>query len=210
VTAKLLKSVVVLTLAALASSSCGEFTREGRAPAIVVVRSLAGASGATPDEFGGTLDSDVVTNVTRPAPCSDESPCPSIYPDLAEVQLSLIAKDPGAPGIASNPSQLNTVTINRYRVEYRRADGRNTPGIDVPYAFDSALTVTVPTDGVASAGFELVRHAAKLEAPLKALRDGGFISTITVVTFYGRDQAGNEVSVSSQIGIHFGNFADPQ
>ncbi len=205
-TAKLVKSIALLTLAALAAS-CGEFTREGRAPAIVVVRSLEGASGATPDELGGTLDSDVVTNVTRPAPCSEESPCPTIFPDVAEVQLTLVPKN---PGIGSGPSELNSVTINRYRVEYQRTDGRNNLGVDVPYPFDSALTVTVPNDGVVTAGFELVRHAAKLEAPLKALRDGGFLSTIAQVTFYGRDQAGNEVTVSSQIGIHFGNFADPQ
>jgi len=29
------------------------------------------------------------------------------------------------------------------------------------------------------------------------------------VTFYGRDQAGNDVSATGSIGIVFGNFADP-
>ena len=39
------------------------------------------------------------------------------------------------------------MTIDRYRVSYRRADGRNMQGVDVPYTFDSAVTFTVPTQG---------------------------------------------------------------
>ena len=206
-TAKLVKSVVLLTLAALASSSCGEFTREGRSPAIVVVRSLLVARGDTPDEFVGNLLSDVLVMRTSPAPCSDVSPCPTIFNDVGEVQMSLILKD---PGIAASPSELNQVTINRYRVEYRRTDGRNTPGVDVPFPFDSAITFTVLNDGVASMDFEIVRHTAKQEAPLKALGvNGNIISTIARVTFYGRDQAGNDISVWADVGVDFGDFADP-
>jgi hypothetical protein len=55
-----------------------------------------------------------------------------------------------------------------------------------------------------------VRHTAKQEPPLVALRSNGVnLNTIAEVTFYGRDQAGNEVSVTGQIGIVFGNFGDP-
>src|SRR5262249_8746698 len=97
------------------------------------------------------------------------------------------------------------------RVQYRRSDGRNTPGVDVPNPFDSGLTVTVPADGTVTSGFDIVRNVAKQEAPLSTLRTGEtFISTIAEVTFYGHDQAGNEVSVTGSIGITFGNFADPQ
>jgi hypothetical protein len=207
VTAKLVKSVVLLTLAALASSSCGEFTREGRSPAIVVVRSLLVARGDTPDELVGNLLSDVIVLRTSPSPCSDITPCRTIFNDVGEVQMSLILKD---PAIAASPSELNQVTINRYRVEYRRTDGRNTPGVDVPFPFDSAITFTVLNDGVASMDFEIVRHAAKEEAPLKALGvNGNIISTIARVTFFGRDQAGNEVSVWGDVGVDFGDFADP-
>ena len=205
-TAKLVKSVALLSLATLAAS-CGEFTREGRSPAIVVVRSLLVARGDTPDEFVGNLLSDVLVMRTSPAPCSDTSPCPTIFNDIGEVQMSLILKD---PGIAANPTNLNQVTINRYRVEYRRTDGRNTPGVDVPFPFDSAITFTVLNDGVASMDFEIVRHVAKQEAPLKALLvNGNIISTIARVTFYGRDQAGNDVSVWADVGVDFGDFADP-
>jgi hypothetical protein len=102
------------------------------------------------------------------------------------------------------------VTFNRYRVSYQRTDGRNTPGVDVPHAFDSAVTFTVTND-VTAANFQLVRHSAKEEAPLRALAtSNAIISTIAQVTFYGRDQAGNEVTVSGNISVDFGNFADPR
>jgi hypothetical protein len=197
---------------AVMSSACGEFVRNsGRSPAQPVVVSLQAASGADPDELGGTLLSDVITMVRSPEPCTATSPCPTLFNDLGFVAMRLIMKDPGGEAAASSPSLLNQVTFTRYRVTYRRTDGRNTPGVDVPYAFDSAATFTVPEDGEVSAGFQIVRHSAKEEAPLAALANSAaIISTIADVTFYGRDQAGNDVTTSSSIGIDFGNFADPE
>ena len=55
--------------------------------------------------------------------------------------------------------------------------------------------------------FELVRHVAKLEAPLAVLGLGSQILTmIAEVTFYGHDQAGNELSATGNIQITFANF----
>jgi len=102
------------------------------------------------------------------------------------------------------------VTINRYRVTFRRSDGRNTPGVDVPFPFDSAVTFTIAPGSSVTQPFELVRHVAKKEAPLGALAFSPvIISTVADITFFGRDQAGNELSVTGSIGVQFGNFADP-
>jgi hypothetical protein len=205
VTVKLVKFVAVLALAAM-SASCGEMSRQGRSPVQVVIRALQAASGASSDDMGGTLNSDVIVLITED-PCSVQNPCPTIVNDIGEVEMALTLKD---PGVGASPSQLNMVTINRYRVEYRRTDGRNVQGVDVPFAFDSGLTFTIPADGQITAGFQLVRHTAKQEAPLQALRfNGDIISTIATVTFYGHDQAGNEISVAGNIGIDFGDFGDP-
>lgn len=177
-------------------SGCGDLS-QGRAPAEVVVVSLEVASGATPSQFSGTLFSDVITDGT-------------VYADLGRVTMQLRLKDPGAPGASTAPSTLNSVTINRYRVRYRRTDGRDEQGVAVPYTFDSALTFTVAGNVIASPAFPIVRHTAKAEAPLKALAAAGeILSTIAEVTFYGADLAGNDVVVSAQVGIDFGNFADP-
>lgn len=199
--------------AVTAAAGCGELATAGRSPVQLVINALEAAPGGTSSPtFGTMLLSDVRTLRRSPAPCSDTSPCPTVFNDVGRVTLSLVLKDPGVPGVTlQNPTAVNQVTITRYRVEYRRADGRNTPGVDVPYDFDSAITITVPTTGTVQAGFELVRHSAKQEAPLRALAvSGSIISTITRVTFFGRDQAGHDVSASGTIGINFGDFADPE
>ncbi len=136
---------------------------------------------------------------------------PTIYPDPGQVQLRIVLRDLGVPGAPSEPTANNAITINRYRVTYRRSDGRNTPGIDVPYPFDGAATATI-TESAVSVGFTLVRLQAKVEAPLKALVNGGgaiAISTLADVTFYGRDQVGHEVAVGGTISVDFADWGDP-
>ena len=126
--------------------------------------------------------------------------------------LSLALKNPGTVASPTEPSALNAITVNRYRVVYRRSDGRNTQGIDVPYAFDGGMTVTVLPGEVAEGFFELVRVVAKNEAPLNRMVQNGGVqafSTIAEVTFFGRDQAGNEVTVSGNITVSFADYGDP-
>ena len=202
---------VVLAVCATFASACGEVARQGNSPVQVVVNSLEGASGAQPDEVGNTVRSDVITMITSPPPCAPATPCATTFNDIGEITMSLALKDPGTPLTPSAPSSLNQVTFTRYRIVYRRPDGRNTPGVDVPQPIDSALTFTVPSSGQATANFELVRHTAKHEAPLAALATNPTIlSTVADISFYGRDQAGHDVQASGSIGINFGNFGDPQ
>lgn len=199
----------ILALAA-ASASCGDVVREGKSPVFVVIDSLQAIRGAAAlGQPSGTLTSDVITLVTSPAPCSTTAPCPTIFNDQGRATLRLTPKDIGTSANPTTPSPNNEVTIDRYRVRYIRADGRNAPGVDVPYAFDGAATATVPAAGTAQVGFELVRHVAKQEAPLVQLATSAtIISTIAEITFYGRDRVGNEVSVTGTITVDFGNFGD--
>lgn len=190
--------IAVLTLAA-ASASCGSAVREGTGTSFLVIGSLEGASGAEPDAFGGLLQSDVVTVVNNR---------PTVFSDNGRVTFRLALKDPGPAGSPLEPTQNQAITVNRYRVRFVRSDGRNTPGVDVPYGFDGAFTLTVT--GESQATFELVRHVAKAEAPLGALANNfTVISTVAEITFFGRDLTGHEVSVVGHLTVDFGNFADP-
>ncbi|NOT24921.1 MAG: hypothetical protein HOP16_02355 [Acidobacteria bacterium] len=193
-TSALLAGVVCF---AVVAAGCGDIARQDRSPVMLVIEFLGGASGATGGStFGGTLQSDVVTLKDGNA---------TVFSDAGQVRMRFTMKD-----TLTTPSALNAVTINRYRVTYRRSDGFNTPGVDVPYPFDSAMTFTIAPGGVVTQGFELIRHIAKQEAPLMALRANPVvISTVADVTFFGRDQAGNELSVTGSMGVQFGNFADP-
>jgi hypothetical protein len=205
VTAKLQKLAAglgALAMSAAMAGCGGEFARDSQSPVRLVVSNLE-------SKEQNTLLSDVIRMVTSPAPCTTTSPCASVFNDMATVELTLLLRDPGSPASPSSPSLLNQVTVERYRVKFRRADGHNVPGVDVPYDFDSAFTMTVPATGVGEGTFQIVRHSAKEEAPLRSLRfSGDIISTIAEVTFYGRDQAGNEISATSFMGVDFGDFAD--
>lgn len=194
--------LTALAAAVLVASACGDLATQGRSPVQLVITALEAAPGGEDAEFGGFLQSDVITRVEEDDPTS----C-SVFNDVGQVTMTLVLKDPGQPGLPAAPSALNQVTITRYRVVYRRTDGRATPGVDVPYPFESAVTFTVPASGTVEAGFNLVRQTAKLEAPLLALRNGPvLLSMIADVTFYGRDQAGNDISVAGSVGVTFGDY----
>jgi hypothetical protein len=175
-------------------SGCSKTVREGQSPAYLVLRSLEGSSGGSDSaEFSTVLRSDVATNN-------------SIFEDNGRVTLTVAMRDVSVTGPTSN----NLVTLNRYRVQYRRTDGRNTPGEDVPYPVEGGIGVTVG-EQLTEAVFSIVRAQAKLEKPLVTLRglNGALIiSTIADVTFFGKDQTGRDVTVSGSISVNFADWAD--
>jgi hypothetical protein len=205
------QGVLALGIAIVASTSCGDVARSSRSPVYLVINALLAAPGGGRGvgNFTGTLLSDVVVNITSPAPCSPATPCPTIFNDVGQAQLSLALKDVGTVALPAVPTANNQVTITRVHIEYVRADGRNTPGVDVPYPFDGAATGTVPTTGTLTLGFEIVKHVAKEESPLVQLQtSASVITTIARVTFYGTDLVGNAVTATGQIQIDFANFGD--
>jgi hypothetical protein len=194
----------------VSSASCGYLNKNGRSPVYLVIDSLAASSGAKPDSFGTILESDVVTNVKTQVNGQDVL-VPTVYEDLAKVSLHVALKDPGTINSVTSPTAANAITVTSYHVEFKRSDGRNTPGVDVPYAFDGGATGTFNALS-GSIVIVLVRGQAKLEAPLKAMAGGGgaiIISTIADVTLYGRDQNGNDVSVTGSISVNFADWGDP-
>ena len=193
----------LLAALSIASAGCG-VAEQGRSPSIVRIDELVASSGAGSISFGGYLHSDVVTLVKV-----NNVDTPTIFNDVGRVTMSLILKDPGAPGINNVPSDQNTVQITHYRVVYRRTDGRNVQGVDVPYAFDSGMTVVVPATGSGQNSFDIVRVSAKREAPLAALAvNGQTLDVIADVTFYGKDMHNNAIAVTGSVGVTFANFGD--
>lgn len=175
----------------ITTGACAAAGQAGKSSAYLVVESLLAASGANPGEFGGTLASDVITSG-------------GILEDPARATFRLVMKD---PALATSP--VNWITLRGYRVSFSRTDGRNRPGIDVPHAFDGALTATISE--TQSVDLVLVRAQAKLESPLRALVGAGgaiAIATFADVIFYGADQAGNDVTVSARISVTFADWGD--
>jgi hypothetical protein len=188
----------------VASAGCG-VAQQGRAPVVLRIDEIVASSGAGSLSFSGYLHSDVQTMVRV-----NNVDTPTYYSDPGRVTLSAVLRDPGAPGVSNTPSELNTVTITHYRVVYRRTDGRNVQGVDVPYAFDSGMTISIPASGTGQQTFDLVRVSAKREAPLAAvIVNGQALDMIADVTFYGKDMHNNDVAVTGSIGITFANYGDP-
>ena len=184
----------LLLLSAFTLPSCSEAIRTGQSPAYLILNSLTGTAGGPGGTSSAFLLSDVVTVVNG---------SPTFFNDVGTATLELVMKDP----IGTSPSPVNAITITQYHVRYFRTDGRNVEGVDVPYAFSGAVTQTV--SGTAGVPFILVRHQAKLEAPLAALANNlQIISTIAEVTFFGHDQNGREVTVSGRIDVAFSNYGD--
>jgi len=184
-------AVAGIALAALGVSACGSATaREGQASSYLIVERMVMGDGSS----GVVFQSDVHGDNT-------------IVEDGASVTLGAAMRDVTN---VNGPTSNNLITVTRYRVTYRRSDGRNTPGVDVPYAFDGAVTGTLGPGDSITLPFVMVRIQAKLEAPLAALTGHGgaaAISTIADVTFYGHDQTGREVSVTGSTSVNFADWA---
>jgi hypothetical protein len=199
--------LVVAAACVISLASCGsEMLRTGRAPmALVVTNMAASAGGASSGAGSAFLLSDVQVLIDQTVNGVTVK-VPTVFNDSATATIQAIPKN-----AAATTSELNNITLTRYHVEFRRTDGRSTPGVDVPYAIDGGLGVSIAANSSQNVAFEIVRHQAKLEPPLKNLASGGglgFISTIAEVTFYGHDQNGNEVTVTGRIDVQFGDFGD--
>jgi hypothetical protein len=195
-------AAVVAALAVLAGVSCSKTVRTGRSPAYLIIEGMEGIHGADDSLVDANFASDVRT-------------FGGVYEDAGRARMRLAFRDVDY-NAAVGPTDNNVVTLNRYRVSYRRADGRNTPGVDVPWAFEGATTATIGVDAE-DVAFTLVRIQAKLESPLvqivsslSELGGAGAISTVADVTFYGRDQVGNEVTVTGSMDVTFADWADPE
>lgn len=199
--------VGAVLVAAVTSASCGgDLMRTGRSPVFLTINGISILNGAT-DEAGATLLSDVQTLVD--AQVNGQSvKVPTIFNDVATVTLGVVSKDP-----TQVPTAINSVTITRYRIAFKRSDGRNTPGVDVPFGWDGGISATIPAGLERDVVFELVRHSTKSEPPLRQLANNGgvqFIYTVAEITFFGRDQNGNEVTVTGNVDVAFSDFGDPQ
>ena len=199
--------LVAVAICVTAASGCGsEMLRTGRSPAYLTIEEFVVTNGAS-NNTGPNLLSDVQTLVEQQIG-GQSVRVPTTFNDMAVATIAVTAKDPTRP-----TSPINSVTITRYRIAFRRVDGRNTPGVDVPFGWDGATSVTIPIGETGEVGFEIVRHSSKQEPPLRNLVNNGgvqFIYTIAEITFFGRDQNGNEVTVTGSVDVAFSDFGDPQ
>lgn len=192
------KGVLAIVACGLSVTSCADLARIGSGPSYLIIENMEAArgTGLITARFTPSLDSDVVTNGTA-------------FTDRGRAMVRAEMKN---ALITTTPSAISSITLNRYRVRFRRTDGQNREGVDVPYGFDGGTTANISVGSPTEVSFDLVRPQSKLEPPLRGLVNGGgliILSVIAEVTFYGSDQAGNAVSITGTIDVRFSDLVDP-
>lgn len=177
----------------LASISCNPLENESRSSSFIIVEKIEGQdiSGQTQN----FLQSDVSVSGTAIADIA-----------TATLRATLLDPDPLLP-----PSQYNDIMLTRYVVSYSRTDGRNRPGIDVPYSFEGSLSLLLRIGTSTPFNFVIVREVAKVEPPLSNLWNLGWEGVLQVtarVDFYGQDVARRQVKATGFLPIFFANYAD--
>jgi hypothetical protein len=183
----------------LALAACNALENESTSASMLEIVSLTGkdlqgVSGST------TVFSDVITN-------------DSIFNDNGVAELKASPLDPAS---TAQTSVYMQVMVDQIDVEFRRTDGRNVEGVDVPYRFVQPVSILVPFGNTTTdIPFLLIRHVAKLEAPLLALREivnqGKVLQLEAFVTIHGKDKGGHRVApVTGYITVWCSNFADSE
>jgi hypothetical protein len=193
-----------LAVVGLLSSSCTpDFATQDESQVILRITKIVGDPGSEDQEGGDVLFSDV---------------CCGIINDNAILTFQALPKNANLDIIDPH----NDVFLERYEVVYFRSDGRNTEGVDVPYRITGPMAVMLPADlgTFTDASIVVVRHQAKLEPPLKNLRNadalslegsigGGqvIITAIAEITVHGRTTSGKAVTATGRLQISFADFA---
>jgi hypothetical protein len=199
-------ALLILLAVVLISYACTRVEDNTRAGSLLVVSNVTGINGE--DETGIPLFSDLCERSTSSVPSCG---C-TLVNDNAEADFSNEFLQIGPGANVGNGSFLNDIIVQQYRVDYFRPNNRNTPGVDVPYGIDGTLTVRVPLGGSATGIVTIVRHEAKVEAPLSDLiqlgPQEGVITANAQIKFFGQDISGRTVSAIGLLEVHFADFAD--
>lgn len=161
--------------------------------------------GSPADPTGGAVTDDLFSDVCANDEVGGAPPpgCTAVN-DFGIVTMEATQKD-----ILRDAGPSTDVVFERYRVTFERADGRNVPGVDVPFPFDGVANFRVSLGVENMRVFTIVRQQAKLEPPLQNLAFNGgaiLISTIARIDFFGRDVAGRPITVTGFLNVTFGDF----
>jgi hypothetical protein len=186
--------IFFLITAMLALGACNTVENGSTSASMLQIVSLTGKD-LEGTEGSLTVFSDVETNG-------------SIINDNGVAEIKVLPLDP----LILTTTPYMDVLIDQIDVSFKRTDGRNVEGVDVPYSFTQPVSMLATIDGTATVPFILIRHTAKLDAPLFALRQlsqGKVLQLVAVVTIHGKDQGGHRVKpVAGNISVWCSNFSD--
>lgn len=192
---KFVLQITILSIVVFFLFSCNPIENTTRSNSLLIVVKITGYT------FDGTaadyLQSDVLEESEGQAYVTADSATASLRAELLD------------PSAEAESSLYNAIYVTRYVVSYTRSDGRNTPGVDVPYSFEGALQAWIQIGQEEEIGFVIVREVAKAEPPLLDLHDAreeGVLQVTAQIDFYGQDTATRQVKATGYLTIFFANY----
>lgn len=187
--------ILGLIIVALLLAGCNTMENDSTSGTMLQIVSLTG-NDLTGTAGSTTVFSDVLNNNSS----SD---------DLGVADIKALPLD---PAIATTTPYFD-VLIDQIDVEFKRTDGRNVEGVDVPYRFTQPMSMLVPITTNMQIPFVLIRQVAKLEPPLFELsllqNQEKILELVAVVTIHGKDTGGHRVApVTGYVTVWCANFAD--
>ncbi len=153
-------------------------------------------------EIGGKTETDVIK--------TDVLTNDSVFETNAVLYLDAVMLNPNTTEV----THYNNLIVDRIDVRFSRTDGRNQPLVDVPLAFSIPVTHQVTVGTTSKLNFTLIRHSAKLEPPLRDLRELGqeqILILVAHITVYSYDLAGNRLEpATGWAEVHCANFGDEE
>jgi hypothetical protein len=201
--------LLLLALVLVTYAACTSVEDNSRSASLLTVSNVVGEPGSKGETPGTPLLSDVCDNPDGTP--QDPDTC-SVFNDNALVTFDNDFLQVG-PGTGQGTSYLNDILVTQYRVDYVRSNGRNTPGVDVPFGIDGTMDIRVGVNSSADATILVVRHTAKVEPPLSEITTGEGEKVITAnaqLRFFGHDIAGRSISATGFLEIHWANYGEGQ
>ncbi len=187
----------VLALAVLVAAACNPIENASTSNTQLIIENLTGLDLEGLDS--NFSKSDVLIT-------DSQSGAATVVADIGKAVLTSQPYDPNP--VLGNSIYLD-IRLEKIAVSYTRADGHNTQGTDVPYAFEAGITGTVRVGSPTTFTFTLVREAAKVERPLVALRGTlEMIEVTATIVIYGKDLSGRAVMATGFLPITFADYAN--
>jgi hypothetical protein len=191
--------ITVLSIVAIFLFSCNPIENTTRSNSLLIVVKILGKDfEGQPADY---LQSDVLM-------IDSQTGQGYVIADSAVATLRAELLDPNTD---AESSLYNGIYVTRYVVTYTRTDGRNTPGVDVPYSFEASTQSWIQIGEEEEIAFIIVREVAKMEPPLLDLheaREEGVLQVTAQIDFYGHDTANNQIKATGYLAIYFANYMD--
>jgi hypothetical protein len=205
--------VVILAIGLFTYACSTKVEENNRSASLLTVESVTGEQANPTGGFTEStpLLSDTCDNDNAQSQLPENC---TVFNDNADILFSNdFLQIGGGDGSSPTTSFLNDIIVTQYRVDYFRPNGRNNPGVDVPFGIDGSMNIRIAVNSTGTGSIIIVRHEAKREAPLAELDEGGSEGVLTAnaqMKFFGRDLAGRNVTATGFLEIHFANYGESQ